>query len=103
MELKKQLEKIEKKLDILEDGFLLLAKKIKIREKKDNFFKTAIDNWVKFFNKEMNDMGDATIENVQIINENIDNINHNYELIYNLKDQIEELKQEQIDKITSLF
>ena len=29
-----------------------------------------------------------------IVNENVDNIQHNYELIYELKDKIEELKQE---------
>ena len=29
-----------------------------------------------------------------LMNENTDNIQHNYELIYELKDQIEELKQE---------
>ena len=29
-----------------------------------------------------------------IVNENVDNIQHNYELIYELKDQVEELKQE---------
>ena len=30
----------------------------------------------------------------EILNENTDNIQHNYELIYELKDEIEELKQE---------
>ena len=29
-----------------------------------------------------------------MLNENTENIQHNYELIYELKDQIEELKQE---------
>lgn len=30
----------------------------------------------------------------KIVSENIDNTQHNYELIYELKDQLEELKQE---------
>ncbi len=49
-----------------------------------------IDSWVKQIRKEFTDFQDVPT----IVNENIDNIQHNYELIYELKDQIEELKQE---------
>ena len=49
-----------------------------------------IDSWIKQIRREFSDFQDVP----NIVNENVDNIQHNYELIYELKDQIEELKQE---------
>lgn len=49
-----------------------------------------IDSWIKQIRREFSDFQDIP----NIVNENVDNIQHNYELIYELKDQVEELKQE---------
>lgn len=51
---------------------------------------TGMDGWVKDINNKIEKFSDAP----GIVNENIDNIQHNYELIFELKDQMEELKQE---------
>lgn len=48
------------------------------------------DSWVKQIKREQSELGELP----SIANENAENIQHNYELIYELKDQIEELKQE---------
>ena len=53
-------------------------------------FKDNVDAWIKQIRKEFAEFSDLPI----IVNENTYNIQHNYELIYELKDQIEELKQE---------
>lgn len=53
-------------------------------------FTDNIDAWIKQIRKEFSDFSDIP----DIVSENTDNIQHNYELIYELKDQIEELKQE---------
>ena len=53
-------------------------------------FKTNVDLWIKQIRREFSEFSDLPA----IINENTDNIQHNYELIYELKDEIEELKQE---------
>ena len=60
-----------------------------MEQKVQNFIEN-IDSWVKQIRREFTDFQDVP----NIVNENIDNIQHNYELIYELKDQIEELKQE---------
>jgi len=49
-----------------------------------------VDAWIKQIRKEFTNFSDIP----NVVGENIDNIQHNYELIYELKDQIEELKQE---------
>jgi len=49
-----------------------------------------VDSWVKQIRREFSDFQDIP----SIVNENVDNIQHNYELIYELKDQVEEMKQE---------
>ena len=49
-----------------------------------------MDAWIKQIRKEFTDFADVPL----IVSENTDNIQHNYELIYELKDQIGELKQE---------
>ena len=49
-----------------------------------------VDSWIKQIRREFAEFQDVP----HVVNENVDNIQHNYELIYELKDQIEELKQE---------
>ena len=53
-------------------------------------FRENVDSWVKQIRREFSEFSELP----QIVNENADNIQHNYELIYELKDQIDELKQE---------
>lgn len=53
-------------------------------------FRDNVDSWVKQIRREFSEFSDIP----SMVNENADNIQHNYELIYELKDQIEELKQE---------
>jgi len=53
-------------------------------------FRENVDLWIKQIRREFTEFADLP----SIINENADNIQHNYELIYELKDEIEELKQE---------
>lgn len=59
-------------------------------EKEVQVFIDNIDLWIKQIRREFSDFQDIP----NIVNENVDNIQHNYELIYELKDQVEELKQE---------
>jgi len=49
-----------------------------------------VDAWIKQIRREFSNFNDMP----SILSENTDNIQHNYELIYELKDQVEELKQE---------
>ena len=53
-------------------------------------FADNVDAWIKQIRREFSVFSDLP----SITNENTSNIQHNYELIYELKDQIEELKQE---------
>ena len=53
-------------------------------------FRENVDSWIKQIRREFSEFSDLPA----ILNENSDNIQRNYELIYELKDQIEELKQE---------
>lgn len=53
-------------------------------------FKENVDSWIKQIRREFSEFSDVPA----IVQENADNIQHNYELIYELKDEIEELKQE---------
>ncbi|MBI2655175.1 hypothetical protein HYX06_02005 [Candidatus Woesearchaeota archaeon] len=59
-------------------------------EKELEIFRDNVDSWIKQIRREFSDFSELP----GILNENVDNIQHNYELIYELKDQIEELKQE---------
>ena len=59
-------------------------------EKELEIFRDNVDSWIKQIRREFSDFSELP----GILNENTDNIQHNYELIYELKDQIEELKQE---------
>ena len=56
----------------------------------DEQFKENIDAWIKQIRREFADFSDLP----SMVSENSDNIQHNYELIYNIKDEIEKLKQE---------
>ena len=49
-----------------------------------------MDSWIKQIRREFSEFSELP----NVVNENADNIQHNYELIYELKDQIDELKQE---------
>ena len=53
-------------------------------------FRDNVDSWIKQIRREFSEFSELPT----VVNENADNIQHNYELIYELKDQIEELKQE---------
>ena len=53
-------------------------------------FTDNVDAWIKQIRREFTNFSDIP----SVVSENTDNIQHNYELIYELKDQIEELKQE---------
>ena len=53
-------------------------------------FRDNVDSWIKQIRREFTEFSELP----SIVNENADNIQHNYELIYELKDQIDELKQE---------
>ncbi|RMF55401.1 hypothetical protein D6745_02335 [Candidatus Woesearchaeota archaeon] len=59
-------------------------------EKEVKELKSNIDGWVKDIDARM-----SSIENIEkIINENVNNTNHNYELILTLKNELNELKEE---------
>jgi len=53
-------------------------------------FTDNVDAWIKQIRREFSNFSDMP----GVVNENMDNIQHNYELIYELKDEVEELKQE---------
>jgi len=49
-----------------------------------------VDSWIKQIRREVSSFSDVP----SLTTENTDNIQHNYELIYEIRDQVEELKQE---------
>jgi len=49
-----------------------------------------VDSWVKQIRREVSGFSDIP----GLTSENADNIQHNYELIYEIRDQVDELKQE---------
>jgi len=53
-------------------------------------FKSNVDSWIKDINGKVEKMSSIGFQ----LKENLENTNHNYELIYELRDDIEELKQE---------
>ena len=53
-------------------------------------FRDNVDSWIKQIRREFSEFSELP----SLVDENADNVQHNYELIYELKDQIEELKQE---------
>lgn len=59
-------------------------------DKETKKFIKEIDIWIKQIRKEFAEFSDVPV----VVNDNTDDIRHNYELIYEFKDQITELKQE---------
>ncbi|MBW2980572.1 hypothetical protein KY360_04100 [Candidatus Woesearchaeota archaeon] len=53
-------------------------------------FVESVDAWIKQIRAEFSEFKDLP----SVTEENVGNIQHNYELIFELKDQIEELKKE---------
>lgn len=49
-----------------------------------------IDFWIKQIRAEFGQITDVS----SIVEENVNNVQHNYELLYELKEQIDDLKQE---------
>jgi len=70
-------------------SFLTLKAKMQINTEFETF-RENIDSWIKQIRREFTEFSDLP----SMVSENTDNIQHNYELIYELKDEIEELKQE---------
>lgn len=77
-----------KLLDKMSDMILVQSRDmVRISNALKNFIE-GVDGWIKDVNKKMEMM------DLDLLNENTDNIQHNYELIYEIKDQLEEQKQE---------
>ena len=53
-------------------------------------FTENVDSWIKQIRSEVNLLTDVS----PVVEENCDNIQHNYELIYELKQQMEKLSEE---------
>ncbi len=53
-------------------------------------FKNNVDAWIKQIRAEFNELQDVS----DIVEENVGNVQHNYELIYELKDEVEKMKEE---------
>ena len=53
-------------------------------------FMDNVDSWIKQIRCEFGQITDVS----SIVEENVDNVQHNYELIYELKEQVDELKAE---------
>lgn len=64
---------------------------LKLEEKEDiKVFIENVDAWIKQIRSEFSQFTDLP----SVVEENVGNIQHNYELAFELKDQIEELKKE---------
>ena len=55
-----------------------------------NIFRENVDSWIKDIQKKFTNFDDLP----SIVSENIDNTQHNYEVIYELKQEIQQLKHE---------
>jgi len=53
-------------------------------------FKNNVDAWIKQIRAEFNELQDVS----DIVEENVGNVQHNYELTYELKDEVEKMKEE---------
>ena len=53
-------------------------------------FRENVDSWIKQIRREFSEFSELP----NLVSQNVNNIQHNYELIYELKDEIDELKQE---------
>ena len=58
--------------------------------KMDEKFKLEVDEWIKKLNSDVREIPDIKKTLIEII----DNVQHNYELIYEMKNEIEYLKKE---------
>ena len=66
---------------------------------KDMFdFKENVDAWIKQIRSEFSQITDVST----IVEENANNVQHNYELIHELKDHIDDLKKE-VNKIEEVY
>jgi prefoldin subunit 5 len=59
-------------------------------EPKTQQFIENVDAWIKQIRSEFGEITDVS----QIVEENTDNIQHNYELLHELRDEIDSLKKE---------
>lgn len=59
-------------------------------DKETQKFKDNVDEWIKQMRADINKTKDLPLT----VDENINNIQHNYELVQEMKDEIEDLKQE---------
>ncbi|HLD06448.1 MAG TPA: hypothetical protein VJC16_02865 [Candidatus Nanoarchaeia archaeon] len=59
-------------------------------EQAELLFKENVDAWIKQIRNELSEFQDIPA----VVEENINNIQHNYELIQEMKDEVEDLKQE---------
>ena len=63
-------------------------------------FKSNVDSWIKNFNSRVNDVESAT----ESLDEFQGNVNHNYELILDVKEKVDDLKEQiQTIKLTQLM
>jgi len=59
-------------------------------DKETKLFKENIDAWIKQIRSEFSEITDVS----DTVEENIGNIQHNYELIHHLKEEVEQMKQD---------
>lgn len=78
-----ELREIKEELKNLKEHQLILRKYF-------SELRDSTDSWIKQIKRDFAEFSDLPY----IANENTDNIQHNYELIYEIHDKIEELKQE---------
>lgn len=78
-----EIKEIKEEINKLIEHQLLLKKYFK-------GLRDSTDYWVRTINKDVTDLYDLP----SIMDEHTDNIQHNYELVYELKDEIEELKKD---------
>ena len=53
-------------------------------------FKASVDSWIKEINGQVSDFKDVP----QLLHDNVENIDHNYELIHQLKKEMHFLREE---------
>ena len=59
-------------------------------DKETQQFKQNVDEWIKQIRADVNEAKDLPLT----VDENVNNIQHNYELVQEMRDEIEDLKQE---------
>ena len=60
----------------------------------DENFKSNVDSWIKRFNKDIENIKQTILELSSLVSEQTENIQHNYQLIYEIKDELRDLKLE---------